>query len=248
MQMRSAILVPMLALMGCGIKDSKSPGIIGGVDTDQMSGCSSNANGNVLVCGGDQDFIAREITPYFGELKPIKAGQARGAERPPHANKLDKRGGIPFTEHSFAAHCSSTWGCKVEYAGKTQLNEPDDVLSPPYDEDFRFEKVSATRIKNFPSPAKITWKSQDGDSHVAYVDFKKILWEQLFIHHVPTKVIRPNTVMPNPRLEIFVDDRRIFVNMATLVKLKHPIDHAGAKMNPYDPELGEIVKVYERYF
>ncbi|MEX1828407.1 hypothetical protein [Luteibacter sp. CQ10] len=248
MKTHLALLASIAALTGCEMKSTKPASIAKSEGNNVMSGCSSNAEGNLIVCGGSKEFIDREITPYFGELKPIKERDYQDDALPPHANRLNESGDIPFVEHDFGARCFDTWGCQIEYAGRVQITEPEDTLSAPFGENSRLKEVTQSRVKNFPAPAKVTWKSKDGEPHVAYVDLAKILWEQRFIHHVPAKDIRPNEIMPNPRIDIFVDDRRLSVSMGTVVKLKHPIEHYGSRIDPHDPELVEIIKVYEKYF
>ena len=69
---------------------------------------------------------------------------------------------LKFKSHSFGAHCYSTYGCKVVYAGLEQRGDDPNELRPSsegYGQDYQ-RNWSGTHamIRNFPPPAQVSWR------------------------------------------------------------------------------------------
>lgn len=95
---------------------------------------------------------------------------------------------LKFARHNFAAHCYNTIGCRVLYAGRYQQDdEAGKVAPPPSSPDYRTKYWGSVEIgiRNFPPPAKVTWKSHDGVAHETTVDIGAIFKDQLAWHKVP---------------------------------------------------------------
>lgn len=79
---------------------------------------------------------------------------------------IDTSKPIPFESHSFSSFCYSAYGCDVEYAGlpitpddKNKLHPSSDSYGPDYQKRWKGYYLD---IKNFPPPAKVSWRSKDG--------------------------------------------------------------------------------------
>ena len=72
---------------------------------------------------------------------------------------------LHFKLHSYGGFCFNTYECKVVYAGLAQPNTPPGKLRPSFESvgGERFLKTMGgsgyINIKNFPAPAKVTWRS-----------------------------------------------------------------------------------------
>src|SRR5690606_28559617 len=118
-------------------------------------------------------------------------GMAKTPEREPSqgAVRIDNTVAdwpLKFVQHNFGAYCHATYGCTVDYNGFRHVADPDDVLQPAVDEvhpEARANMPSGyVGIMNFPSPAKVRWRSRDGERHEAEVDLAKIFHDQLLLH------------------------------------------------------------------
>jgi hypothetical protein len=126
---------------------------------------------------------------------------------------------LTFVRHNFGATSYSTHGCKVVYNGFLHLSDDDDVLriSSARAHPDALRKLSAgyLSVRNFPGPAKVTWRSADGVAHEAEVDIGEIFKDQKVLHKVPKEEVLGD--LGNPDILLEVNDRTINVYMRAFV-------------------------------
>ncbi|HJS34526.1 MAG TPA: hypothetical protein VJ766_03455, partial [Pseudoxanthomonas sp.] len=126
---------------------------------------------------------------------------------------------LTFVRHNFGATSYSTYGCKVVYNGFLHLSDDDDVLriSSASAHPDALKKLSAgyLSVRNFPGPAKVTWRSADGVAHQAEVDIGGIFKDQEVLHNVPKGEVLGD--LGNPDILLEVNDRTINVYMRAFV-------------------------------
>jgi hypothetical protein len=154
---------------------------------------------------------------------PAMSAQANAKIEPPaqtHAVPLK------FKLHNFEAVCYSTVTCSVVYANNdfTRLFE-DKPAPPPTSANYKaaWGTASYIGIKNFPAPAEVHWKSQDGVAHEAKVDIGDIFKDELIWHNVPKADMadfHSGPVAGEPDIFLEVNDRTINVYMTTLIPTK----------------------------
>jgi hypothetical protein len=143
---------------------------------------------------------------------------------PPETLQLPLR----FTKHSFEAHCYDTIGCRVEYDGAPQAGlgrgeDPETYRSPPpkpgYKDGWSF--ASYIVLGKFPRPpAKVRWKSLDGQAHEAEVDIGAIFKDQLAWHKVPAADYAEDSFGDSVSIFLEINDRVINVYTKALVPTK----------------------------
>jgi hypothetical protein len=140
---------------------------------------------------------------------------------------------LHFVLHDFEALCFNTIGCKVVYAGRYQVNDPPDKISPPPPADLeQLWGPGEAGIRNFPPPAEVSWKSLDGVAHEAKVDFAELFKEQLIWHNVPKPDMADfykGPVAGDPNIYLEVNDRTISVYTTMLIPTK-------TQQNPSDKD------------
>lgn len=126
---------------------------------------------------------------------------------------------LTFVRHNFGATSYSTYGCKVVYNGFVHLSDDDQVLriSSARAHPDALKKFSAgyLSVRNFPGPAKVTWRSADGDAHEAEVDIGEIFKDQKVLHNVAKEEVLGD--LGNPDILLEVNDRTINVYMRAFV-------------------------------
>jgi len=135
---------------------------------------------------------------------------------------------LRFRSHSFAAHCYDTYGCKVFYASQEQRSDDPDELRPSsagYGPEYQRDWSGIHgMIRNFPPPAEVSWRSKDGQTHEAKIDFGEIFKDELIRHNVPREEMAdvPDGKYPHePAILLEVNDRTIRVYMRAHVPTKH---------------------------
>ena len=138
---------------------------------------------------------------------------------------------LRFKFHSFNALCFDTYGCKVVYAGLTVPNDASNKKRLSFAEWSGNEGENALKrafgghidIKNFPAPAKVTWRSKDGTSHSAEIGIGKIFKDERIIHHLPLRDFphSPETTGRDVTILLIVDDRTIKVYMLSEVNMNY---------------------------
>ena len=136
---------------------------------------------------------------------------------------------LHFKQHSFGSLCFDTYGCKVVYAGLVEADEPPDKKWKSFSEWSGSEGESALKkagggyigIRNFPPPARVSWKSKDGTFHTAEVDIGKIFKDEVIIHHLPLREFphAPENTLQDVTIVLVVDDRTIKVYMLSNINM-----------------------------
>src|SRR5690606_29929243 len=112
----------------------------------------------------------------------------------------------------------------VDYDGFRHLSEPGDRLQLAASEAHPKSRANMPAgylgVMNFPSPAKVLWRSSDGTELEADVDIAKIFNEQLILHAVPREEVAEGVSIGNPDILLEVDDRTINVYMRAFVPTK----------------------------
>ncbi|MBS7455691.1 hypothetical protein [Coralloluteibacterium stylophorae] len=155
---------------------------------------------------------------------------------------------LKFVQHSFGAACYSTYGCHITYAGHLVKDDPDDrlkrssaSLGDKYPKNLGGGWLG---IFNFPPPAQVRWRSQDGVAHEAEVDMAAVFPDQLIRHEVPREDVREGVSIGNPEIVLEVNDRTINVWMRSLIPTKS-LQKPG---NPHSGFRYEPVLVWSRTY
>lgn len=154
---------------------------------------------------------------------------------------------LKFKRHDFEAHCYNTIGCRViynnhdfsPYAGD---QDPEALVSPPPRSTHYRDRWGAAMylsVVNFPSPARVRWKSLDGESHEAEVDIGDIFKDELVLHAVSADDMAhffEGAVAGQPSVFLEINDRTISVYMKMQVPTKTP-QRAGHPHSNYRDDL-----------
>ena len=163
---------------------------------------------------------------------------------------------LRFKFHSFNALCFDTYGCKVVYAGLTVPNDASNKKRLSFAEWSGNEGENALKrafgghidIKNFPAPAKVTWRSKDGTSHSAEIDIGKIFKDERIIHHLPLREFafqdNPMASSDDPTIVLVVDDRTIKVYMLASINT----NREQIPGNKYSYTKNELTLAYSQTF
>ena len=128
--------------------------------------------------------------------------QSTGATPTTGAEKMATEWPLTFTQHNFGAHCFDTIGCRITYAGFTHGVDREDEVSPPMSsyKGSREQLLRAGHVgkRNFPPPAKVSWRSRDGVPHEAEVDIGEIFKDRVVRHNVPREDYREDLGVADP--------------------------------------------------
>jgi hypothetical protein len=140
---------------------------------------------------------------------------------------------IRFDSHSFSVFTYDTYGASVTYAGP-QIDEPDDELQPSsnsYGPDYQRNWGGGHgMIRNFPSPAKVRWRSRDGVAHKADIDMARLFSDERVLHNVRREDLSDmveGIYQGEPSIILEVNDRTIRVWMRAMMFLKKRVEVAG---------------------
>lgn len=133
---------------------------------------------------------------------------------------------LKFVQHSFGVRCYSTYGCKVDYNGFRHVSHSEDQLRPAlsdvHPDALKNASVGYIGVRNFPDPARVSWRSKDGVRHDEQVDIGAIFADQLIVHEVPRDEISEGVSIWDPGILLVVDDRTISVYMRAFIPTKAP--------------------------
>lgn len=165
------------------------------------------------------------------------------------AVKIDTSKPIRFSRHDFGAACYDTYGCRVAYAGRVRLQEPEGTKSASTVEigsDY-LDYLSAgdIGIDNFPPAAEVIWKAADRTPLSAKVDIGEIFRDELVLHGVPRDQLPPFLYTPVvPGIILVVDDRTLRVYMKAHVPTADPQDPD----NNYSGFRDEMILAYSKTY
>ncbi len=145
---------------------------------------------------------------------------------------------LKFVRHNFGAHCFDTIGCRITYAGFVHGVDHADEVSPPMAsyKGSRDQLLRAGHVgkRNFPAPAKVTWRSKDGVPHEAEVDLDVIFKDRVVQHNVLREDYRDDLGIADPDIVLEVNDRTISIYMRALILTK--TEHASGSAHGYSRE------------
>lgn len=156
---------------------------------------------------------------------------------------------LKFKGHYFGVATYSTYGCKVLYGGRARAEDAPDKLEmasakvPNYPNNL---KAGWGPIRNFPSPAIVTWRSKDGASHEAEVDIGEIFEDELIRHNLTKDELTPATLISDhaPGIILEVNDRTINVYMRATLWTKE-LQIPGNRLSD---QRNDLIKVYSRTY
>lgn len=150
-----------------------------------------------------------------------------------------------FPWHYVGISCFDVDGCRVIYGSLPLWRDGPqpsfESLGRPIDKVLR---AGNGPVRNFPPPAKVTWKSKDGTLLTASVNMAEIFADRLVRHPVPRKDILENSFIPYPGIILVVDDRTISVYMSTWIPLKVLRDPG----NPYSNQQSSVELVHSKTY
>ena len=97
-------------------------------------------------------------------------------------------------------------------------------------------------IRNFPAPAKVSWRSKDGQAHEAEIDFGEIFKDERVRHNVPRDEVADmanGEYRHEPSIILEINDRTIRVYMRAFI----PTKDFQIPGNPYSDARDEVVLV-----
>ena len=130
---------------------------------------------------------------------------------------------LRFKVHAFQAYCYNTLACKVIYNDydftRLEANKPS---GPTPSGDYRddWSPASHAGIRNFPSPAQVSWTALDGSEHSATVDIGAIFKDERVLYKVPDADIPDRSWGGEPGIFLEVNDRTINVYMQAFIATK----------------------------
>lgn len=152
---------------------------------------------------------------------------------------------IRFDSHSFSVFTYDTYGATVTYDGPQIEQDPDELQpsSASYGPDYQrnWDGVHGM-IRNFPPPAKVRWRSKDGEAHEAEIDIGALFADEVIRHHVPRDEMPelPDGKYRNePSIILEVNDRTIRVWMRAHVPTRK-LQELG---NPYSDFRNDLILV-----
>ncbi|KRG68627.1 hypothetical protein ABB29_12535 [Pseudoxanthomonas dokdonensis] len=154
---------------------------------------------------------------------------------------------LKFRAHYFDAICFSTYGCRVQYGHYHPGNPSEDVLTKSSDSIPDYPNHLSAGwgpIKNFPAPAKVTWRSKDGVPHAAEIDIGEIFSDQRIRHTVKQEDAADLASSGTPGIILEVNDRTINVYMQTAIWLKQPTEPD----NPLSDVQRDLIKVFSETY
>lgn len=156
---------------------------------------------------------------------------------------------LRFRSHSFSVFAYDTYGAKVVYAGQLQLAQDDHKLQPSsatYGPQYQRNWSGIHgMIRNFPTPAEVSWRSKDGQLHHAQIDIGELFRDELIRHNVSREEMAdvPNgEFVSEPSILMEVNDRVIRVYMRAHVPTKEP-QKPGNRYSDFRKDL-VLVKTY----
>ena len=147
-----------------------------------------------------------------------------------------------FKRHLFGAVCFDTRSCAVMYDGQdhgTATQTPSADSIPPE----RYNALMVARygdLPNFPGPAKLRWRAEDGSEHTAEIDFAEIFADSLVRHNVAREDVSEGVSMGFTHVLLEVNDRTVNVYTRTMI----PTRREQIPGNKYSFFRDELIKVY----
>lgn len=151
---------------------------------------------------------------------------------------------MPFFDHNFGSACFDTLKCRVLYKNRydTKEDEPAEPLT-----DFVLGNLSGGwLLDDFPSVARVTWTSKDGENHDEQIDLGEIFRSRL-VRYAPgldVNEVDLSVYYMTPDILLVVEDRSVSVYMKATIPLLKPVD----PNNRYSDWRRDLVVAYTRRF
>lgn len=168
----------------------------------------------------------------------------------PRSNRMPvKQWPLKFDSHKFSLVTYDTYGVRVEYRGPPLQDAPDELQrsSASYGPDYQRNWGGGhLMIPNFPPPAKVSWRSKDGQAHEAEIDLGEIFADETIRHNVNREEmadVHDGEYKEDPSIILEVNDRTIRVWMRAMIFLKKQVEIGGVKRSAFKNDL-MLVKSY----
>lgn len=183
-------------------------------------------------------------TPLF---RPSRKDCSDGHPKFFDSLKTNSKWPLVFQSHQFSAYCFSTYACRVKY-GCYDHSEGYEYASTPPSTSFKnypdMLKADGRYFRNFPAPAKITWRSEDDTPHEAEIDIGEIFKDRLVRHNVSRQDATENALGDGPGIILEVNDRTINVYMRATIWTKEE----QIPGNKYSHSREDLIKVFSRTY
>jgi hypothetical protein len=184
-----------------------------------LAACTTTTTGTAKLTPADQTG-ARYTYPETPVL-------TSGERVPRHFNPRSEPVHWPlrFESHTFGARCHDTLECDIVYDGMQHTLGGPSVPASTYGPNYLDHWLgSYTGVRNFPAPAKVSWRSKDGTAHTAEIDFASIFKGNLVHHFVPREELADApagrlSIPPSVLLE--VNDQTIRVYIRAFIPTRH---------------------------
>ena len=154
---------------------------------------------------------------------------------------------LKFKSHSFGAFCYDTQSCTIRYAGMEHGSEQPSPPSGAYGSDYLAHLGGGhLMIRNFPPPAKVSWRSKDGEAHTTEIDIGELFADEIIRHNVRREEMAnlpDGEFKDEPYILLEVNDRTIRVYMRAMIFLKKRVLVAGQLRGEFRNDL-ILVKTY----
>lgn len=138
---------------------------------------------------------------------------------------------LKFDSHRFGAFCYDTQTCTVRYANLEHGSEEPSPPSATYGSDYMGHLSGGHgMIRNFPAPARVSWRSKDGQAHEAEIDIGEIFADEVIRHNVSRDEIADlpdGEFQGEPSIILEINDRTIRVWMRAMIFLKRRVQVGG---------------------
>jgi hypothetical protein len=154
---------------------------------------------------------------------------------------------LKFRSHSFGAFCYDTQTCTIQYANQEHGSKNPSPPSAAYGPDYLAHLGGGhLMIRNFPPPAKVSWRSKDGQAHTAEIDIGELFADEIIRHNVRREEMAnlpDGEFKDEPYILLEVNDRTIRVYMRAMIFLKNRVLAAGQLRGEFRNDL-ILVKTY----
>jgi hypothetical protein len=189
--------------------------------------------------------VPNRIMKIVGKAMVVAAvtAMAAGCGVPETMNRQPKP--TSFRHHAFSAKCANTRSCRVLYAGRFQIDEPDGGrVLPNIDDVIASVRHAQIGIHNFPGPVVVSWQTLDGTVREASVDLSKIFKSRVVLHAEPVHEVDDDGVHGEPTILVVVNDRTVQVYMQSMVYLRKAMPDDG---KPYKTRHDSVLAYSESY-
>ncbi|MET0503841.1 MAG: hypothetical protein ABWZ85_00800, partial [Luteibacter sp.] len=100
--------------------------------------------------------------------------------------------------------------------------------------------------QNFPAPARLSWRSLDGEVHQADIDIEHIFHDRRIVHSPEISVsdVPEHAYFGDPDVIIVVNDRTVSVYMKAFI----PLNHTRVPGNPHSNYRDEAILAWTKEF